>query len=152
MAASWNQIIDSFGLSSCLPKSLPDRILHTPQPLVAQQDWVPDYDRTACFQCQLPFHSFWRRRSHCRLCGDVFCRTSCIYTRLNDEVEPLKCCCACRATCTVAMKTAPLFFPDFPQVDQHSIHEKALEMLPPWQGYSKTSYLSSEEDALLATL
>jgi len=34
--------------------------------------WAPDSSVTECFECQAPFTTF-RRRHHCRLCGQIFC-------------------------------------------------------------------------------
>ncbi|OLQ10187.1 1-phosphatidylinositol 3-phosphate 5-kinase [Symbiodinium microadriaticum] len=34
--------------------------------------WMPDEKCTKCFACGEPF-SAWRRRHHCRLCGQIFC-------------------------------------------------------------------------------
>lgn len=38
-------------------------------------EWVPDARRSACYVCARPFRVFFRRKHHCRLCGDVVCRT-----------------------------------------------------------------------------
>jgi len=38
--------------------------------------WQPDSSTTVCVRCELPF-SFFRRRHHCRFCGQIFCRDCC---------------------------------------------------------------------------
>ncbi|KAL3665977.1 hypothetical protein V7S43_008775 [Phytophthora oleae] len=50
------------------------------QTLVLHKNWVPDESRPACNICSRSFHFMYRRRHHCRLCGDVVCKT-CYVTR-----------------------------------------------------------------------
>jgi len=50
------------------------------QTLVLQENWVPDEQRPSCSICSRKFHFMCRRRHHCRLCGDVVCKT-CYVTR-----------------------------------------------------------------------
>ncbi|OQR90662.1 DEAD/DEAH box RNA helicase [Achlya hypogyna] len=40
---------------------------------VQTASWVPDSDRPFCCICDRPFISFFRRRHHCRVCGEVVC-------------------------------------------------------------------------------
>ncbi|OQS05572.1 DEAD/DEAH box RNA helicase [Thraustotheca clavata] len=40
---------------------------------VQTASWVPDSDRPFCSICDRPFISFFRRRHHCRVCGEVVC-------------------------------------------------------------------------------
>lgn len=47
----------------------------TKQALVPRSEWVPDHARRACSVCARRFHCLFRRKHHCRLCGDVICRT-----------------------------------------------------------------------------
>ncbi|KDO19387.1 hypothetical protein SPRG_15128 [Saprolegnia parasitica CBS 223.65] len=37
-----------------------------------KEAWVPDAARQRCIHCSRPF-SLFRRRHHCRVCGDVLC-------------------------------------------------------------------------------
>ena len=37
------------------------------------KEWVPDTARTKCCACQSTFGNLFRRKHHCRLCGDIFC-------------------------------------------------------------------------------
>ncbi|KAF4131339.1 FYVE zinc finger domain-containing protein [Phytophthora infestans] len=43
------------------------------QGMICKTNWMPNNSRKACTNCQLPFNAATRRRSHCRLCGDIFC-------------------------------------------------------------------------------
>ncbi|TYZ68947.1 hypothetical protein PybrP1_005116 [[Pythium] brassicae (nom. inval.)] len=45
------------------------------QRLRPRSEWVPDARRAACWVCSRPFSFFFRRKHHCRLCGDIVCRT-----------------------------------------------------------------------------
>ncbi|RLN86482.1 hypothetical protein BBJ28_00003674 [Nothophytophthora sp. Chile5] len=45
------------------------------QTLILQGNWVPDDSRPACTICSRRFNFMYRRRHHCRLCGDVICKT-----------------------------------------------------------------------------
>jgi hypothetical protein len=40
----------------------------------SREMWMSDKNCSVCYDCQLPFH-FWRRRHHCRLCGQIFCQS-----------------------------------------------------------------------------
>lgn len=35
--------------------------------------WVPDNAADRCANCKEAFNTAWRRKHHCRLCGDVVC-------------------------------------------------------------------------------
>ncbi|KAG6586560.1 1-phosphatidylinositol 3-phosphate 5-kinase fab1 [Phytophthora cinnamomi] len=50
------------------------------QTLAPQKNWVPDASRPSCSICNRKFHFMYRRRHHCRLCGDIVCKT-CYVTR-----------------------------------------------------------------------
>ncbi|TDH73209.1 hypothetical protein CCR75_003696 [Bremia lactucae] len=50
------------------------------QTLAPMKNWIPDDSRLSCSICCRKFHLMYRRRHHCRLCGDVICKT-CYVTR-----------------------------------------------------------------------
>ncbi|RLN56788.1 hypothetical protein BBJ29_004289 [Phytophthora kernoviae] len=54
--------------------------------LAPQKNWVPDESRSTCTICSRSFNFMYRRRHHCRLCGDVICRT-CYVTRSVPGVQ-----------------------------------------------------------------
>lgn len=41
-----------------------------------QQFWMPDSKAKECYDCSLKFSTF-RRKHHCRLCGQIFCSKCC---------------------------------------------------------------------------
>uniref|UniRef100_K3X083 FYVE-type domain-containing protein n=1 Tax=Globisporangium ultimum (strain ATCC 200006 / CBS 805.95 / DAOM BR144) TaxID=431595 RepID=K3X083_GLOUD len=47
----------------------------TQQSLIPTNEWVPDRDRVECNICCRKFNFLFRRKHHCRLCGEVICRT-----------------------------------------------------------------------------
>ena len=63
-----------------------------------RQYWMPDDISLECYECTSKFTSF-RRRHHCRVCGQVFCHKCCssyipgnnnsvaLYTNYNQSVE-----------------------------------------------------------------
>ena len=38
--------------------------------------WMPDEVATSCYECEAKFTTF-RRRHHCRVCGQIFCSKCC---------------------------------------------------------------------------
>lgn len=56
-------------------------------------DWVADKDSVLCQSCLVPFTAF-RRRHHCRVCGDIFC-SNCSRKRLNIGAGKVRACDDC---------------------------------------------------------
>ncbi|CAB3993712.1 1-phosphatidylinositol 3-phosphate 5-kinase-like isoform X3, partial [Paramuricea clavata] len=50
--------------------------------------WMPDEQCKVCYECGVKFHTF-RRRHHCRLCGQIFCSRSDIEKNLKQLKEDL---------------------------------------------------------------
>ncbi|KAL4177101.1 hypothetical protein KRP22_002037 [Phytophthora ramorum] len=42
---------------------------------ILRENWVPDERSPSCTICSRKFHFVARRRHHCRMCGDVICKT-----------------------------------------------------------------------------
>ena len=72
---------------SLLRKSKPSSSLED------RQDWMPDQLCKQCHGCEAPFTVF-RRRHHCRLCGQVFC-SSCSASFVQVEDSTLRSCARC---------------------------------------------------------
>ncbi|CEG39216.1 Predicted Rho/Rac guanine nucleotide exchange factor/faciogenital dysplasia protein 3 [Plasmopara halstedii] len=58
------------------------------QTLTPPRNWIPDKSCQSCSICCRNFNFMYRRRHHCRLCGDVICKT-CYVTRgvLDSEAD-----------------------------------------------------------------
>ncbi|POM75115.1 Myosin-like protein [Phytophthora palmivora] len=52
--------------------------------LVDSADWVADHERSLCYVCTRPFGTF-RRKHHCRMCGEVVCKNCTLYKEANVD-------------------------------------------------------------------
>uniref|UniRef100_A0A1L8DMT6 1-phosphatidylinositol-3-phosphate 5-kinase n=1 Tax=Nyssomyia neivai TaxID=330878 RepID=A0A1L8DMT6_9DIPT len=62
-----------------------------------QRFWMPDSKSKECYECTLKFSTF-RRKHHCRLCGQIFCSKCCnqvVPGKIIKCSEPLKVCTYC---------------------------------------------------------
>jgi 1-phosphatidylinositol-3-phosphate 5-kinase len=59
-----------------------------------QEYWMPDQLCKQCYCCGLPFTVF-RRRHHCRLCGQVFCSTCSAYFVMTEDSKTSRACREC---------------------------------------------------------
>ena len=60
--------------------------------------WIPDEDAQNCYNCGSKFFSLFNRKHHCRVCGNIFCK-SCLETfyeiNIYNERQELKVCAYC---------------------------------------------------------
>ncbi|GMF65863.1 unnamed protein product [Phytophthora lilii] len=69
--------------------------------LVAPHQWVKNEDRASCVICWKRFNAIFRRRHHCRLCGEVICGSCCSMRTINivslktKEVQKTRICHLC---------------------------------------------------------
>ncbi|KAE9359012.1 hypothetical protein PF008_g2449 [Phytophthora fragariae] len=71
--ASTFQEPDADATSSEAPKPAASPVKVRPPPMSAgNQYWMPDHLCKVCYDCSAAF-SLFRRRHHCRLCGQIFC-------------------------------------------------------------------------------
>ena len=60
--------------------------------------WIPDDDAQNCYNCGSKFFSLFNRKHHCRVCGNIFCK-SCLETfyeiTIYNEKQELKVCAYC---------------------------------------------------------
>ncbi|KAG1683158.1 1-phosphatidylinositol 3-phosphate 5-kinase [Nymphon striatum] len=62
-----------------------------------KQYWMPDSNCKECYECGDKFNTF-RRRHHCRVCGQIFCRRCCnqeIPGKIMGYTENLRACTYC---------------------------------------------------------
>ncbi|XP_046847552.1 zinc finger FYVE domain-containing protein 21-like [Xenia sp. Carnegie-2017] len=76
-----------------LPNNEQDRSPFT----IEEPPWQPDDQYNSCIKCKVVF-DFWKRRHHCRRCGNLFCGSCCdqkvLLLRLNF-VDPVRVCEEC---------------------------------------------------------
>ncbi|KAI9997050.1 hypothetical protein PInf_000483 [Phytophthora infestans] len=73
MAPTFQQEPDSDAVRSENPKHVVSPVKIRPPPMSAgNQYWMPDHLCKVCYDCSAAF-SLFRRRHHCRLCGQIFC-------------------------------------------------------------------------------
>lgn len=46
--------------------------------------WMPDSKAKECYECSIKFSTF-RRKHHCRLCGQIFC-SKCCYQAVPGKI------------------------------------------------------------------
>ncbi|KAF0683699.1 Aste57867_24261 [Aphanomyces stellatus] len=68
----------------------------TIQDILPPHRWVHKDDRTECVACRRKFNPLFRRRHHCRLCGDLFCKACVISPPVEGgHLEAIKVCRPC---------------------------------------------------------
>ncbi|KDO23088.1 hypothetical protein SPRG_11932 [Saprolegnia parasitica CBS 223.65] len=67
--------------------------------------WVPDELRTHCSVCRETF-SFFTRKHHCRLCGEVICMRCCRYMRFHDT-HRVRACVDCEVQSRLVFSELP---------------------------------------------
>lgn len=62
-----------------------------------KQYWMPDRNCHECYECNCRFHAF-RRRHHCRICGQIFCSQCCnkeVPGKIMGFTDSLRVCTYC---------------------------------------------------------
>ncbi|OQR92730.1 hypothetical protein THRCLA_08621 [Thraustotheca clavata] len=62
--------------------------------LVSQDQWIKDDERSECAQCTTEFTTF-RRRHHCRVCGEVICSSCSAHHSVNEGSTKIRICRKC---------------------------------------------------------
>ncbi|CAI5703285.1 hypothetical protein KXD40_003781 [Peronospora effusa] len=62
--------------------------------LVDSADWVADHERNLCVVCTRSFGTF-RRKHHCRMCGEVVCNNCTLYKDAMIESTRVRVCMSC---------------------------------------------------------
>ncbi|EEC49382.1 predicted protein, partial [Phaeodactylum tricornutum CCAP 1055/1] len=61
----------------------------------SRQHWMPDQLCKQCYSCDMQFTVF-RRRHHCRLCGQVFCNScSAFFVESQKSKSTIRVCQMC---------------------------------------------------------
>ncbi|KAH9078214.1 hypothetical protein Ae201684P_019305 [Aphanomyces euteiches] len=64
--------------------------------ILSPSEWISKSVRISCADCGSKFNNFFRRRHHCRLCGDLFCKSCVVYHSLNvPKQSSIKICKSC---------------------------------------------------------
>ncbi|KAH9196592.1 hypothetical protein AeNC1_001405 [Aphanomyces euteiches] len=90
--------------------------------LVHADDWVCDYERTLCHVCTRPFNTF-RRKHHCRMCGEVVCRNCTLHKHVNIisiGTTKVRVCLSCIVMITGAQKLGSPLAPTEDTMDESS--------------------------------
>nr|CCA26644.1 conserved hypothetical protein [Albugo laibachii Nc14] len=103
--------------------------------LLPKENWIQDHERTHCTVCMQHFLPF-RRRHHCRTCGEVVCN-ACSYrhrihiTDLNIGFVTRLCAfCIIHATNASIQATKPKFYSSENQVDEEAISRPSPVRVP----------------------
>lgn len=80
------------------------------QTIVSPHQWVKNEDRASCVICWKSFNAIFRRRHHCRLCGDVICSACCSLRRTSatlpqKEFQKVRVCHLCSNKSRAKVKT-----------------------------------------------
>lgn len=61
-----------------------------------KEQWVEDKSANNCFKCDKKFNPLFRRKHHCRVCGNIFCNLCSDFqlsgTDLGDDEKELRVC------------------------------------------------------------
>ncbi|EQC34630.1 hypothetical protein SDRG_07951 [Saprolegnia diclina VS20] len=66
--------------------------------ILPPSQWVSKKERYRCDACSKKFHNLFRRRHHCRLCGQLFCKECILHKLVHLAPErhmPIKTCATC---------------------------------------------------------
>jgi hypothetical protein len=88
---------DTTGTSHDDDQSPPPSTSYPVQRTESPPQWIPDHAAPKCMSCNSQFTAF-RRRHHCRCCGQVFCGVCSSATRPLPRfgfVKPVRCCRVC---------------------------------------------------------
>ncbi|KAF0683695.1 Aste57867_24257 [Aphanomyces stellatus] len=108
--------------------------------------WASKKERPACSDCGLKFNNLFRRRHHCRLCGELFCKQCVVHTELHvpgDEKTYVKICLACSVGDTDMAGTSY----SSSASDKSPANPSSNKTSSPW-----TAFFAKEKPAAIAAL
>lgn len=107
--------------------------------LVAPHQWVKNEERANCVICWKRFNAIFRRRHHCRLCGEVICGSCCSLRTINivsvktKEIQKTRICHLCNNKARLKMSSR-----GFPRSNIPSSQPRSRwEPLPPIESDSE---------------
>ncbi|CAK4631619.1 unnamed protein product [Aphanomyces euteiches] len=96
---------------------------------IKSKNWVSDKDRSYCFICRESFGAF-RRRHHCRLCGDITCSKCGTLTAVKLPVVGLcqvRICNRCLKENDSSRINVTLPTPQLPSNSRHSVTQRSSD-------------------------
>uniref|UniRef100_A0A182K7W3 1-phosphatidylinositol-3-phosphate 5-kinase n=1 Tax=Anopheles christyi TaxID=43041 RepID=A0A182K7W3_9DIPT len=108
-----------------------------------QKFWMPDSTSIECYDCSVKFTTF-RRKHHCRLCGQIFCTKCCnqvVTGKIINCSEDLRVCNYCSKVVFTYLKSSNIsadLKPDLKAL-QDDLAQKLSTLQPPGSGGSDAS-------------
>ncbi|XP_058126221.1 putative 1-phosphatidylinositol 3-phosphate 5-kinase [Anopheles ziemanni] len=100
--------------------------------------WMPDSTSIECYDCSVKFSTF-RRKHHCRLCGQIFCTKCCnqvVTGKIINCSDDLRVCNYCSKVVLTYLKTSSIaadLKPDLKAL-QDDLAQKLSTLQPPGNG------------------
>lgn len=115
--------------------------------------WIDDKDRHACFICEESFTTF-RRRHHCRICGDITCSKCSTITdakadNTDGEKSQVRACNQCMHAKVLAEEKKK---DDQRKESDMAIQEHIQKFPTPDQSFSSSSKFSSKTSSLASSV
>ncbi|XP_035226923.1 1-phosphatidylinositol 3-phosphate 5-kinase-like isoform X2 [Stegodyphus dumicola] len=97
-----------------------------------KQYWMPDSNCKECYECGDRFTTF-RRRHHCRVCGQIFCRRCCSQEipggliGYTDDLRVCSYCCDMVLSCVRSLYSVPRTDEDTPSFHENQPQKRSTD-------------------------